>query len=413
MESHFSSEFFVSNRQRLKQLFICTAPIVITANGLHQKGGDNAYNFSQDASFWYLTGINEPDILLVMDKGKDYLIVPSRSPSREAFDGSLNLSELKARSGVDDVYSQDEGWNKLKSRVKKVKHVATLASLPNYIEPYGFYTNPARSSLSEKLKLYNQNIKFLDLSPHVIRMRVVKQPSEIAAIQSAIDITTLTLKRVLANKKLASYKNEYEIEAELTRGFRLKGADGHAFAPIVASGQNACTLHNVANNSEIHEGDFVVVDTGAEVEHYAADITRTYVSGNKANKRKQAVHTAVQEVQDYAFGLLKPGVYLREYEQQIEQFLGEKLRELGLIKNITHELVRQYYPHSSSHFLGLNVHDVGDYEKPLEANAIITVEPGIYIKEEGIGVRVEDDVLIMNKGIKVLSSKLPRQLNLN
>src|SRR5207249_1904686 len=151
------------------------------------------------------------------------------------------------------------------------------------------------------------------------------------------------------------------------------------------------------------------VDIGAEVEHYASDITRTHSIGTPS-RRQRAVHEAVLEVQKYGFSLLRPGVLMREYEESIEHFMGEKLRELGLIKTITHENVRTFYPHATSHFLGLNVHDIGDYDRPLEPGVVLTVEPGIYIAEEGIGIRIEDDVLITETGIKVLSDKLSRDL---
>jgi Xaa-Pro aminopeptidase len=412
MESHFSARFFVRNRQKLKELFTGTAPIVITANGLLQRGGDSTYGFSQDASFWYLTGIDEPDITLVMDKGKEYLIVPERSDSRETFDGRVAFEELAARSGITEIYKGKEGWEKLGGRIKKVKHAAILSSPGDYIEHFGFYTNPARAALAERLKSYRDDIELLDLAPHIVRMRMVKHPEEIAAIQEAVDITAASIKDLARPAKLKNYVYEYQIEAELTKGIRGRGAEGHSFSPIVAGGKRACTLHNVSNNGKLNPKDLVIIDTGAEVEHYAADITRT-IALTPPSKRKQAVHAAVIEVHNFALSLLKPGAMLRDYEQQIEHFMGEKLRELGLIKTISHENVRHYYPHATSHFLGLNVHDTGDYNRPLEEGAVITVEPGIYIPEEGIGVRIEDDILVTEKGIKNLSNKLSRTLDLH
>ena len=164
----------------------------------------------------------------------------------------------------------------------------------------------------------------------------------------------------------------------------------------MAGGKHAVTLHNVANNAPLFANELVVVDVGAEVEHDAADITRT-IALKTVSRRQQTVHEAVQAVQQEAFTLLKPGVLLKDYELAVEQLMGEKLRELGLIKTITHEAVRRYYPHATSHFLGLNVHDVGDDTRPLEPGIVMTVEPGIYIPEEGIGVR-----------IKMTSSLLPK-----
>lgn len=409
MESRFSSEFFANNRQRLRELFTGKAPIVMTANGLLQRGADSTHAFSQDANFWYLTGIDDPDIVLVMDRDKEYLIVPSRSASREAFDGAVANEPLTHRSGIKTVLNDKDGWERLGGRLKKVKHIATLAVLPPYVEQYGMYTNPARAALVAKLQSHNEQLELLDLHQHLTRMRMLKQPEELAAIQTAIDITVSTMKDALRPARLGKYGHEYEIEAELSRGFRRRGADGHSFEPIVAGGKRACTLHNVANNSALSADELVIIDTGAEVEHYAADITRT-ISLDMPTKRQRTVHAAVLDVQNFALSLLGPGIVLKDYEQQVQHYMGEKLRELGLIKTINHDNIRKFYPHGTSHFIGLNVHDAGEYDRPLEPGVVISCEPGIYIPAEGIGVRIEDDVLITVTGNKVLTAKLSRDL---
>ena len=411
MESFFSSKFFAGNRASLRRLFTGTAPIVMTASGLLQRGGDSTFGFAQDASFWYLTGIDQPDVLLVMDKDQEYLIVPELSPVMEFFDGAIDLNLLSERSGIKEIYKSSEGLKKLESRIKKVKHVATLAALPTFEEHYRFYPNPARSYLVSRLKSYNETIELLDIGPHLARLRTIKQPEEINATKKAIAVTEKAIKAAMKPSSLAKYGHEYELEAELTKNIRRLGASGHAFDPIVAGGVNACTLHSISNLSPLNSKDLILVDMGAEVEHYAADITRTY-SLSTPSKRQQAVHSAVIDVQEYAINLLKPGVLIKDYERQVELYMGEKLRELGLIKTINSENVRKYYPSATSHFLGLNVHDVGDYSRPLEAGALITVEPGIYIREEGIGVRVEDDVLITDNGIENLSRSLPKGISI-
>jgi Xaa-Pro aminopeptidase len=409
MESHFDSDFFAGNRRRLRELFTGTAPIVVTANGALQRGGDITFAFAQDASFWYLTGIDEQDVVLVMDSDKEYLILPERSDVQEIFEGVIKEEVLAKRSGIKKIYNYKDGWQELGNRLDKVKHVATLAALPAYLDRFGFYSNPARAALVQKLSATNEKLELLDIGPHIARLRMVKQQPELKAIQAAIDMTIGAIKETLRPTKLTKYNYEYEIEAELSRGFRRRGALGNAFYPIVAGGARACTVHNVINDSVLGAGELVVIDVGAEVEHYAADITRTIAYG-KPTRRQQAIHQTVLEVQQFAFDLLKPGVLMKNYEQQVEDFMGEKLRSLGLIKTIDHENVRRFYPHASSHFLGLNAHDAGDYDRPLEPGVVLTVEPGIYIPAEGIGVRIEDDVLITAGGIKILSDKLPRTL---
>jgi Xaa-Pro aminopeptidase len=411
MSDLFTADYFIGNRERLRQLFTGTAPIVLTANGLMQKGADEAYAFHQDRSFWYLTGIDDPNVILVMDKGKEYLVVPELETVREMFDGAVNAQELTRKSGIQEVLSEKEGWRLLGSRIRKVKHVATLAAAPKYIDFWGMYTNPARTELIRKLKKLNGDIEMLDLRSHLSRMRMVKQPAELDAIQHAIDITIDTLKEVTRPARMAKYAYEYELEAEITRGFRRRGATGHGFTPIVAGGERACTIHHIDNNGAFSANDLIILDVGVEYEHYNSDIARTVMIGKHQSRRQEAVFTAVLEAQDYAFSLLKPGVLSKDYEKQMEDFVGEKLRELGLIKTIERETVRKFFPHMTSHFLGLDAHDAGDYERPFEPGVVLAVEPGIYIPEEGIGVRIEDDVLITEDGMKVLTSRLPRTLS--
>ena len=406
MGSNFDASFFACNRERLRTLFTGTAPIILTANGLLQRNSDVTFPFRQDSTFWYLTGINDPDVVLVIDKSKEYLIVPRRDESREAFDGHIDHSALVDRSGITTVYEEKEGWKQLGSRVKKVKHIATLAPSPAYVSYHGLYSNPARARLLRQIKKHNSDIELLDLRPQISHMRVIKQPEELLAIQSAINLTTTTLIKV--KKQLAKYSYEHELEAAITAEFRSAGQQ-HAYQPIVAAGANACTLHYIDNNSAITEGALLLIDVGAEVENYAADITRTYSIG-QPTKRQTQVYDAVLAIHEFALGYVKTGVVLREYENKVQEFMGEKLRELGLIKVIEQDTVRKYFPHGTSHFLGLDVHDIGDYEKPLAPGMVLTVEPGIYIPEENIGIRIEDDVLITDNGVSVLSDALPRML---
>lgn len=403
--SGFTADFFIGNRQRLRKLFTGTAPIILTANGLLQRNADSAFPFRQDSSFWYLTGLDEGDLVLVIDKNREYLIAPEQSEYQHAFDGTLDYTAITKRSGIEQVIGGKEGWRLLSTRLKKVKHVSTLAASPALVEPYGIYTNPARHQLIKKMQAINPDLELLDLRPHLVRMRAVKQPLELEAMRASIDLTISAIKQALKRLPRATY--EYELEAEIVHHFLRAGAEP-AWKPLIAAGANATVLHYMANNSKLVSGELLYIDVGAEVSHYAADITRTYSIGGKPSRRQQEVIKAVKDVQDYALSLVKPGIVLKKYEKQVEQFMGEKLRELGLIKTTDHKTVRHYYPHGTSHFLGLDVHDVGDYDKPLEPSMVITVEPGIYIPEEGIGVRIEDDVLITPDGHENLSAALPR-----
>lgn len=409
MKSRFSSSFFTGNRRRL-QAACRGGLIVVAANGLLQRGSiDSSYLFYQDADFWYLTGIDEPDVLLVIDGSDEYLMVPERPAIREAFDGAVDSGPLTRRSGVQTVLYGREGWQRLGERLRKTKRVLTPAP-HKYTTRHGIYPNPARAVMKTRFKAYNRELEFVDILPKLARLRMIKQPAELRAMQAAIDITVDTLAEILKPARLRKYGHEYELEADITRGFRHSGAWGHSFEPIVAGGQRACTLHNVSNDSALKPGELVVVDVGAEAEHYAADITRT-VSLGKPTKRQRDVHQAVLEVQTYALDLLRPGIKLHDYEKKVREHMGGKLVVLGLITINTPQEVQKFYPHGTSHFIGLNVHDAGDYERPLEPGMVVSCEPGIYIRDEGIGVRIEDDVLITKTGNKVLTAKLPKSLN--
>ena len=406
METYFGPEFFKRNREKLRTLFAGTAPIVLTANGLLQRSGDTTFPFRQDSNFWYLTGVDDPDVVLVMGKDKEYLILPMRGQVQEIFDGSIESKKISKISGIQTVLDHKTGWNLLTSKLGRVRHVATLAAAPSYIEQSGMYTNPARRILISRLKKINPNIELLDLRTHLTHMRMIKQSEELTAIQSAVDISVKALMEV--SKKLSKYTREYQIETNISNYFGRKGIR-HAYQSIIASDEHACTLHYITNNDSLVGKSLVLIDAGAEIEYYAADITRTYAI-KPPSKRAQAVYAAVIEVQEFAKSYLKPGVIAKDYEQQVEHFMGEKLRELGLIKSIDQKSVQRFYPHGTSHFLGLDVHDVGDYSRPLEPNMVLTVEPGIYIPKEGIGIRIEDDILITPTGNRVLSNKLPRTL---
>lgn len=406
MPTLFKTDFFVGNRARLYSK-IKHWPVVVGANYQLQRNADNTYPFRQDSNFWYLTGLDLPAATLVIDKTAEYLILPKRSSGQDRMEGRLDEISLSKRSGLSQVMTYAEGWAMLSSRLKKVKNCSILLPSPVYVENMGFATNPARRFLAERIKAINSHIQFADIRSNLTGLRAVKQLPELKAITAAIDVTVNTLQELAPT--LAVYTNESQIEADLTHGFFRRGAHRHAFAPIVASGRRACTPHYASNNHALKNEHLVLLDVGAEIENYAADITRTYAL-TVPNKRQRDVYAAVLSVQTEAVSLLRPGVVLRDYEQIVEQIMGEHLAILGLIKNISSSQVRRFYPHSTSHFLGLDVHDVGEYDKPLQSGMVLTVEPGIYIAKEQIGVRLEDDYLVTDTGLRNLTNILPKHL---
>lgn len=248
----------------------------------------------------------------------------------------------------------------------------------------------------------------VDIRKNITRLRQIKQTEEVKALKIAIDMTAKSFTKVKRN--LAKYRTENQIVADLTRDFIRFGADGHAYSPIVAAGKNATTIHYVKNNSVINDSDLVLLDVGAEYSNYSADISRTY-SVEYPTKRQLEVYNSVKHVQNEAMNLLKPGADMRKYEKRVDEIMAVELVKLGLIDDVKNrKKLKKYYPHLTSHFLGLDTHDSADYEMPIKPGMVLTVEPGIYIPEEGIGIRIEDDVLVTNNGLDVLSSSLPAEL---
>jgi Xaa-Pro aminopeptidase len=403
----FSAAFFAANRNRLRLHAVVQGPIVIAANLLVQRSSDTAFSFYQEPNFWYFTGIEDAGIVLVIDADDEYLITPKLSHYQEIFDGNFDVSELTRQSGIETVLNYQDGWRRLRTSLRAAAQVATLTPAPTFIETYGMYANPLRRQITQRLKAANPKLEVVDVKVAVAKLRVIKQAPELAAILRAIDITVEALDAVKANIKTYAY--EYEIEADIT-GHTLRSGAQDAWKPTVAGGMNAVTLHARTSDTPLNHDELVVIDIGAQYNHYCADITRTMSLGSQPNQRQQAVYDAVKTVQEYAFGLQKVGANIIDNERLVEHFLGEQLIKLGLIKENTRQNVRKYYTHACSHYLGLDPHDAGDYRQPLEAGMVLTVEPGIYIPEEGIGIRIEDDVLITKTGIKILSATSPRSL---
>jgi len=370
----------ISRREKLAQ--DSTGLIVLSANIAIQRANDVPYPYRQDSSFWYYTGLNEPGLVLVVADGQEYLILPQKTEIERIFDGETDVPKLQKTSDIQRIYDYKSGWDLLKTQIKKYKKVHTIVPKPQL----GMANNPAQVNLITKIKRLCPGIEIHDITKQVARQRMVKTADEIELIQKAINVT----------------KNEAEIARDLHIGYLKRGASGHAFEPIVAGGKNACTIHYVENNANLTKGNLLLIDTGAEYQNYAADISRTIPIG-KPTPRQMDVIEAVTEVSTYAKTLMKPGALMKDIEKQVETKMGQALIALGLITKNEPKMVRKYYPHAVSHHLGLDVHDLADYSVPLAENMVITVEPGIYIIEEGIGVRIEDDVLITKDGNKILS----------
>lgn len=380
--------------------------LVVPAYAEMQRGNDAAFGFEQEANFWYLTGIDHPDWWVILDgtRGKSWLVAPPVDEVHALFHGSLSAADATSLSGVDEVLDRDDALALLRREARTRQFVYTVDQ-PAHHEHFGFTLNPAAHDMREQLSRIFTQVQ--DFRPKLAELRAIKRPEEIRAMQQAIDLTVAAFGDV--KPRLATMKHEYEVEAEFSHYFRSRGANGHAYDPIVAGGANACTLHYGANTATLKKGSLLLLDIGARVGGYAADITRTYALG-MATKRQQQVHAAVQAAHEQIIALLAPELGIEAYHQQVDVIMKQALVGLGLLSDEHDERYRTYFPHAVSHGLGLDVHDALGRPRYLQPGMVLTVEPGIYIPEEGIGVRIEDDILITERGYRNLSRKLATDL---
>jgi Xaa-Pro aminopeptidase len=407
MSTFFSADFFRQNRERLIRERPELSLFIISANASLQSSADMSYRFRQDSHFWYLTGLSIPEATLVIDvkKSQSILLVPEPNDYVSTFDRKVSLTELKKISGVDVTYWYNTGWTELEKRMKHIRRYGMTMPHDQYIETYAMYANPARANLEKNLLRSFSASEAVDIRMTLARMRQQKQPQEIQAIRQAIAITKKGLEAILT----MTHSAEYEVEAAISYAFRANGALGHGYEPIVAGAERACLLHYHENQASLQSGDALLIDTGAVYEQYTADITRMFSIG-EPSERYKAVYEAVKGVAKDCATYLKPGITMRQFSDFAEQKIGEKLLLLGLISSINQQQIRQYYPHSISHFLGIDAHDAGDYDQPLSENSVITIEPGIYIPEEKLGIRLEDDYLVTATGAENLSAAISQEI---
>jgi Xaa-Pro aminopeptidase len=377
---------------------------VFAAHDALQRNVDAAYPYEQESNFFWLTKIDEPGWQLIVDgfSDKAYLVAPIIPAHQQLFDGALEHDTARVVSGIDTILTDSEATDLLQILAKAHGSVHTLGSHP-HAEYFEFSVNPAQARLWKKLEETFETVT--DCRLDLAKLRAIKQPEEIAAIRKAVDQTIAVFEH--EKKRLPSVRYEYEIEAGLSYGFRNAGTQGHAYDPIVASGANACTLHYGKNQAALPQDGLVLIDAGTKVEGYAADITRTYAIGTPTDRQK-AVHAAVEVAHHQIVRLLGPGVSVKEYNNSVDDIMRQALSSLDLLK--TEDDYRTYFPHAISHGLGLDVHDALGRPDVFQPGMVLTVEPGIYITEEGIGVRIEDDILITDTGYENLSAGLSTSL---
>lgn len=396
-----NAEFFNNNRAQIGQK-LSGGLLWVAAYTRMQRTNDSAHMFEQESNFWYLCGVESPDWQLVIDgaHNKSWLIMPEIDEVHRAFDGALDPDIARSISGVDKVITQDEA-SQLMPQLRRTHSMVYTVDQPRNSEHFNFSLNPAQRELRKKLERSFSRVQ--SANKELAQLRAIKQPAEISAIKSAIKLTVDAFEHIKSS--LDSYAHEYEIEADFTQLFRRRGAAGHAYDPIVAAAGNACTLHYIANNGPVKKRELVLIDVGARNQGYAADITRTYSKGD-ASQRQSAVHAAVQQAQNDIIKLLGPDVSVEEYQQNVDRIMGKAMVQLGLGDESDIDMVRRYMPHAVSHGLGIDVHDSLGATKYLREGMVLTVEPGIYLPDENIGVRIEDDIIITGSGQQNLSRRL-------
>lgn len=404
----FTPEFFSGNRAALRKA-VAADFIILSASGLIQKTADETFPLRQDSNFWYLTGLQIADAMLVIDvkTGEAVILLPTRAKHRDLWEGAIDASAITMTSGIKKVLSADEATEFLKNISSSKPKIGTIVPDSAYIAAYGMHISPVKITFRNRLRRMFGTENLVDVRKDMARLRQVKQPVEIAAIQRAIDITLESLASL--KSQIASMKNERDVDIYLTHQFRLRGAASHAYDPIVASGIHSATIHHQTNDGPLIKNGLLLMDVGASFGGYAADISRTWVTGTP-NTRQRAAFDVIKSTHSYAISLLKPGVIIREYQKQVVAFQVNLLIKAGFYMPSERTEREKSYPQLISHFLGLDVHDAGMYDEPLQTGVVLTVEPGFYLPEEAIGIRIEDDILITTTGAENLSVSLPDNL---
>jgi len=405
-----NNHLFIDNRARFVSIMKEGSLAVFNSNDIMPTNADGLMPFRQNNDLFYLSGIDQEESILVIfpatkdEKHKEILFLKETSDEIAIWEGAKLTKEGASKvSGIQTVYWLGEFEDVFKELMEETNTVY-LNSNEHLRAKVVVETRDARfTKWFEKTYPMHKIEKSAPLSE---QLRAVKSETEVELIRFACNITARGFRRILEFIKPGVM--EYEIEAEILHEFLCNRSSGHAYSPIIASGFNACVLHYIDNNHVI------LMDFGAEYANYASDMTRSLPVNGKFTKRQRAVYEAVLSVMKSATQLLVQGTILKEYHVEVGLLMEKELVDLGLItmediKSQDEEMpaYKKYFMHGASHFLGLDVHDVGDWEKPIEAGNVFTCEPGIYIREENLGIRLENDILVTEKGPIDLMGDIP------
>lgn len=397
-------QFFINNRKKVLDKLEDKSALVLFAGKAPIRRGDQYYGFTPDRNFYYLTGIDQPKIIFLALKNgeqtEEYIFIERYDEIKAKWDGAT-ITEEKAKeaSGIDNIKWLDE-FDQIFSKSFFKGFIQNL-----YLDLENRYLNPWTDAFqfaeSARKNYPYANIK--NVYNIIGNFRFLKTDQEIENIRKAISITKDGIESILKNAK--PNMMEYEIEAYFDFELRKNGVRDYAFPTILASGKNATVLHYVENNCKAEDGDLILIDLGASYGYYSADISRTFPVNGKYTERQKQLYNIVLEGQRRVIEAVKPELPIKRLNEILIEYYQEELKKIGLIKEDS-ELVNYYY-HGVGHSLGLETHDItGDDCEILKPGMVITVEPGLYIAEEGIGIRIEDDILVTETGYENLSKDI-------
>lgn len=401
-----NKEFFKKNREKLIEKIEDNSVIVLFAGNAPKKSGDENYPFTPNRNFYYFTGINEEGPILILSKIKgivnERLFIKEIDEERERWVGkSIRSNEAEEISAVKNI----DYLGNFKEYLNRVFSESEEMNLYLDMERDSFYDlETIGENFSEEVKKRYPFVRIKNIFPKIIPLRMVKSEEEIKEMKKAIEITIKGVESLMKNAKAGM--KEYELEAYYEFVCRSNGIKDYAFKTIAAAGKNATILHYVDNNSEIKDGDLILFDLGAQNNYYNADITRTFPVNGVFSERQKEVYNAVLRVNEKVIKTIKPGLEYKELNKMATEWIAEECINLGLIKD--KKEVSKYYWHSIGHSLGLDTHDISNKDRNtiFKEGMVWTVEPGIYIEEESIGIRIEDDVLITSDGVQVLTKDM-------
>ena len=398
---------YINNRQNFTAQMAANTLAVFNSNDIYPVSADSTLPFAQHRDILYLSGVDQEESILV-------LFPNASNPAHR------EVLFLKETSELIAIWEGEKLTKQTAFETSGIQTVYWLQQFPTIFkqlmaEAQGIYLN-TNEHLRANTEVETREDRFIkqvkqDYPAHQVhkaapimhKIRSIKHQIELELMQTACNITEAGVRRLLGFIKPGIW--EYEIEAELAHEFLRKRSKGFAYTPIIASGKNACVLHYIENNQQCQDSDVILLDVGAEYANYSSDLTRCIPVNGRFTARQKAVYNAVLHVKNEATKLLVPGTIMAEYHKQVGLLMEEQLVNLGLItmddiknQDPAWPAYKKYFMHGTSHFLGLDTHDVGLWHEPIAANMVFTVEPGIYIPEEGLGIRLEDDVVVQASG---------------